>query len=54
MLSAVDLDNQTVSDRCEVSDIGSNRALSAKFVPGEATVTKQQPQPAFGVSLVAS
>jgi hypothetical protein len=40
MLAAVNFNDQTVSDRHEIRDIGSNRALAPKLIPGQSSVAQ--------------
>jgi hypothetical protein len=54
VLTAVDFDNETVSDRHEIRDIRSNRPLATKFVPDRTPIAQRHPQLALCVGLASA
>ena len=49
MLTAVDFDDQTGLDACEIGDEWSDRMLPTKLVPAQLTGAQSMPEMSFGV-----
>ena len=53
MLAAIDFDNEFLGQAGEVYDVGAYRHLSTEAESRELSLTKKEPEPAFGIGCVA-